>query len=166
LFSFVAGQGIGNYISGGWNNAMALATNFTVTTSCAMPRAGCTGGMAASNVLFDTNFGYCTKWRLPALVAAEPALDDSSRRRPPRHQLAAREGRAWIRARPQMRADAETTAPVRARRVRSHRPGRLSRLPRRSRSPGEERQRPVANHHATAHAEPAAPPAAEYLAVT
>jgi hypothetical protein len=58
LFSFVAGEGIGNRISGGWSNAVALATNFTVPTSCATARVGCTGGMAASNVLFNTVFGY------------------------------------------------------------------------------------------------------------
>jgi hypothetical protein len=58
LFSFVAGEAIGNYSSGGWNLAVPLATNFTVATSCATPQPGCTGGMAASNVLFKTVFGY------------------------------------------------------------------------------------------------------------
>jgi hypothetical protein len=58
LFSFIAGEGIGNRISGGWSNAVALATNFTVPTSCATPTVGCTGGNAASNVLFNQVFGY------------------------------------------------------------------------------------------------------------
>src|SRR6516165_4706072 len=58
LFSFVAGEGIGNYISGGWSSAVALATNFTVPTSCATQTVGCTGGNAASNVLFKQVFGY------------------------------------------------------------------------------------------------------------
>jgi hypothetical protein len=58
LFSFVAGEALGNYSSGGWSSAVPLATNFTVATACATPRPGCTGGMAASNVLFDTVFGY------------------------------------------------------------------------------------------------------------
>ena len=40
LFSFVAGQAIGNYISGGWSNAIPLATNFTLQTQCATPRPG------------------------------------------------------------------------------------------------------------------------------
>jgi hypothetical protein len=60
-FSFVAGQGIGVYSSGGWNLAVPMATNFTVQTQCANPKPGCTGGMAASNVLFDPVFGYSTQ---------------------------------------------------------------------------------------------------------
>jgi hypothetical protein len=58
LFSFVAGEAIGGYSSGGWSLAVPLATNFTVTTACANPQPGCIGGNAASNVLFDTVFGY------------------------------------------------------------------------------------------------------------
>jgi hypothetical protein len=58
LFSFVAGEAIGNYISGGWNLAVPLSTNFTVATSCATPVVGCQNGNAASNVLFNTVFGY------------------------------------------------------------------------------------------------------------
>jgi hypothetical protein len=58
LFSVVAGEGIGNYISGGWSSAVALATNFTVPTNCATQTVGCTGGLAASNVLFKQVFGY------------------------------------------------------------------------------------------------------------
>jgi hypothetical protein len=58
LFSFIAGEGIGAYTSGGWSNSAALSTNFTVATACATPTTGCQGGMAASNVLFRTNFSY------------------------------------------------------------------------------------------------------------
>ena len=58
LFSFVAGEAIGNYQSGGWNLAVPLATNFTLPTNCATPEPGCTGGRAASNVLFKTVFAY------------------------------------------------------------------------------------------------------------
>jgi hypothetical protein len=84
LFSFVAGEGIGNYSSGGWSLAVPLATNFTVPTSCATPRVGCTGGMAASNVLFNTVFGYSANggyqhWWLPNLrstIAAGVAHQD------------------------------------------------------------------------------------------
>jgi hypothetical protein len=86
LFSFVVGDGIGNYSSGGWNNAVSLATNFTVPTACAMPRPGCAGGMAASNVLFKPVFGYSANggyqhWWLPNLrstIAAGMAHQDMS----------------------------------------------------------------------------------------
>jgi len=84
LFSFVAGEGIGNYISGGWSQATQLATNFTVPTSCATPQPGCTGGMAASNVLANQVFGYSTNggyqhWWTPNLrstIAAGIAHQD------------------------------------------------------------------------------------------
>jgi hypothetical protein len=84
LFSFVAGEAIGNYSSGTWNNAVPLATNFTVPTACATPRGTCTGGMAASNVLFKTVFGYSASggyqhWWLPNLrsnIAAGVAHQD------------------------------------------------------------------------------------------
>jgi hypothetical protein len=84
LFSFVAGQGIGVYSSGGWSNTTAMATNFTVATACATPQPGCTGGMAASNVLFNPVFGYSTNggyqhWWLPNLrstIAAGMAHQD------------------------------------------------------------------------------------------
>jgi hypothetical protein len=71
-FSVVAGEGIGNYSSGGWNNAVPLATNFTVATACVSPQPGCTGGMAASNVIFKPVFGYSAQggyqhWWLPNL---------------------------------------------------------------------------------------------------
>jgi hypothetical protein len=88
LFSFVAGEGIGNYISGGWSNAVALATNFTVPTSCATPRPGCLGGNAASNVLANPVFGYSTNggyqhWWTPNLrstIAAGMAHQDVNSR--------------------------------------------------------------------------------------
>jgi len=84
LFSFVAGEGIGVYSSGGWSLAVPMATNFTVATACATPRPGCTGGMAASNVLFHPVFGYSTNggyqhWWLPNLrstIAAGMAHQD------------------------------------------------------------------------------------------
>jgi hypothetical protein len=84
LFSFVAGEAIGNYSSGGWSLAVPLATNFTMPTACATPRPGCIGGMAASNVLFDTVFGYSANggyqhWWLPNLrstIAAGVAHQD------------------------------------------------------------------------------------------
>jgi hypothetical protein len=72
LFSFVAGEAIGNYESGGWSNAVPLATNFTVQTACRTPVPGCLNGNAASNVLFNTVFGYSANggyqhWWLPNL---------------------------------------------------------------------------------------------------
>jgi hypothetical protein len=84
LFSAVVGEAIGNYSSGGWSLAVPLATNFTVPTACATPRPGCTGGFAASNVLFKTNFGYSANggyqhWWLPNLrstIAAGIAHQD------------------------------------------------------------------------------------------
>jgi len=86
LFSAIAGEGIGNYQSGGWSNAVALATNFTVPTSCATPTTGCTGGMAASNVIFKPVFGYAANggyqhWWLPNLrstIAAGMATQEMS----------------------------------------------------------------------------------------
>jgi hypothetical protein len=58
LFSFVAGEGIGSYLAGGWANSTAMSSNFTVATACATPQPGCQGGMAASNVLFKPVFQY------------------------------------------------------------------------------------------------------------
>jgi len=58
LFSFVAGDGIGNFASGGEATLIPMATNFTVTTACATPVGTCQGGMAASNVIFKPVFGY------------------------------------------------------------------------------------------------------------
>jgi Porin subfamily len=86
LFSFVAGEAIGNDISGGWSLAVPLATNYTVTTSCATQIAGCTGGNAASNVIFKTVFGYSANggyqhWWAPNLrstIAAGIAHQDMS----------------------------------------------------------------------------------------
>jgi hypothetical protein len=86
LFSFVAGQAIGVYSSGGWSLAVPMATNFTVATSCATPQPGCQGGNAASNVLFNPVFGYSANggyqhWWLPNLrstIAAGVAHQDMS----------------------------------------------------------------------------------------
>jgi Porin subfamily len=86
LFSFIAGEGIGNYGSGGWSLGVPLSTNFTVTTACATPQVGCQGGNAASNVLFKTNFIYSTNggyqhWWTPNLrstIAAGVAHQDIS----------------------------------------------------------------------------------------
>jgi len=86
LFSIVVGEGIGYYTSGGWANAAAMSTNFTVATACATPQPGCTGGMAASNVLFKQNFAYSTNggyqhWWSPTLrstIAAGIAQQDLS----------------------------------------------------------------------------------------
>jgi hypothetical protein len=86
LMSFVAGEAIGNDSSGGWSLAVPLATNFTVPTSCATPRPGCTGGMAASNVIFKPVFNYSANggyqhWWLPNLrstIAAGVAHQDMS----------------------------------------------------------------------------------------
>src|SRR5215471_19318181 len=84
LFSFVAGEGIGVYSSGGWSLAVPMATNFTVATACRTPTPTCQGGMAASNVLFKPVFGYSTNggyqhWWLPNLrstIAAGMAHQD------------------------------------------------------------------------------------------
>jgi hypothetical protein len=72
LFGFVYGNAIGPYASGGLNTFFPVATNFTVTTACATPRPGCTGGMAASNVLFSPVSAFSTAggyqhWWLPNL---------------------------------------------------------------------------------------------------
>src|SRR5215469_15801962 len=88
LFSFVAGEAIGNYQSGGWSNAVPLSTNFTVQTACRTPQPGCVNGFAASNVLFNTNFGYSANggyqhWWLPNLrstIAAGMAHQDVNSR--------------------------------------------------------------------------------------
>jgi hypothetical protein len=86
LFSFVAGDAIGNYASGGEATFFPMATNFTVATACATPQAGCTGGMAASNVIFKPVFGYSANggyqhWWTPNLrstFAAGSAWQDVS----------------------------------------------------------------------------------------
>jgi hypothetical protein len=84
LFSFIAGNGIGNYASGGYNGLFNEATNFSVATSCATARAGCTGLAAASNILaeqifaFSANGGYQHWWapNLRSTVAAGIAHQD------------------------------------------------------------------------------------------
>jgi hypothetical protein len=58
LFSFVVGNAIGNYASGGQATLISLATNFGVSTSCATQRLGCTGLAAASNILVHPVFAY------------------------------------------------------------------------------------------------------------
>ncbi len=88
LFSFIAGEGIGVYSSGGWSGTAAMSTNFTVATACATPQPGCVGGMAASNVLFSQNFAYSTNggyqhWWAPNLrstIAAGMAHQDLNSR--------------------------------------------------------------------------------------
>ena len=73
LFSFVVGNAIGNYASGGESTLFPLASNFTTTTACATPIAGkCTGQFAASNILVDPIFAFSTQggyqhWWLPNL---------------------------------------------------------------------------------------------------
>ena len=72
LFSFVAGNAIGDYASGGDKTLFPLASNFVVTSACATPTPTCTGLGAASNVLFkpvmafSTNGGY-QHWWTPTL---------------------------------------------------------------------------------------------------
>jgi hypothetical protein len=84
LFSFVAGEGIGNYASGGEKTLVNLASNFQVATSCATPTPTCTGLAAASNILVRPIFGYSANggyqhWWMPNLrstVAAGIAHQD------------------------------------------------------------------------------------------
>jgi hypothetical protein len=86
LFSFVAGDAIGNYASGGEKTWIPMATNFTVATNCATPQLGCAGGLAASNVIFKPVFGYSVNggyqhWWTPNLrstIAAGSAWQDIS----------------------------------------------------------------------------------------
>jgi Porin subfamily len=84
LFSFVVGEGIGNYASGGEKTWIPMATNFTVATACATPQLGCSGQQAASNILFKPVFGYSVNggyqhWWTPNLrstIAAGMAHQD------------------------------------------------------------------------------------------
>jgi Porin subfamily len=86
LGSFVIGNGIGNYASGGEKTLINLATNFGVATSCATPTPTCTGLAAASNILFKPIFTYSTNggyqhWWTPSLrstLAAGIAEQDMS----------------------------------------------------------------------------------------
>ena len=84
LFSFIAGEGIGNYSSGGLSTAFNEATNFSIATACRTPTAGCTGLAAASNVIAEQIFGYSANggyqhWWTPNLrttIAAGVAHQD------------------------------------------------------------------------------------------
>jgi hypothetical protein len=84
LFSFVAGEGIGNQASGGLATDFNLATNFSITTACRTATVGCTGLAAASNVLVEQIFGYSANggyqhWWTPNLrstIAAGVAAQD------------------------------------------------------------------------------------------
>jgi hypothetical protein len=72
LFSVVAGEGIGNYASGGDKTLIDLSSNFSVQTQCPTPTPTCTGLAAASNVIVRQNFGYSANggyqhWWLPNL---------------------------------------------------------------------------------------------------
>jgi Porin subfamily len=86
LFQGVVGNGVGVYAGGGWNALYPVATNFTVTTECATPKPGCTGGRAASNVLFSPvmaftiDGGYQHWWRpdLRSTVSAGYGRQDVS----------------------------------------------------------------------------------------
>ncbi len=72
LFSFIVGNAIGSYASGGETALYPLATNFTVKTACATPQPGCGAGLASSNVLvqpvpaFSANGGI-QHWWTPTL---------------------------------------------------------------------------------------------------
>ncbi|MGA8760332.1 MAG: DcaP family trimeric outer membrane transporter [Stellaceae bacterium] len=79
LFSFIVGNAIGNYASGGLATMVPLASNFTQTTACSNPIPGrCTGQFAASNIIvnpvfaFSTNGGYQHWWtpNLRSTIAA------------------------------------------------------------------------------------------------
>ena len=86
LYSFVAGNAIGDYASGGDKTLFPLASNFTVATSCASPTPTCTGQGAASNILvspvmaWSTNGGYQHWWTptLRSTIAAGITQQDVS----------------------------------------------------------------------------------------
>jgi hypothetical protein len=88
LFSFVAGEGIGNYSSGGLSTAFNEATNFSIATACATPTPTCTGLAAASNILVSQIFAYSANggyqhWWTPNLrttIAAGVAHQDVNSR--------------------------------------------------------------------------------------
>jgi hypothetical protein len=68
LGSFVYGNGIGNYSSGGLATAFPLASNFSIPTACATATPTCTGVAAASNIViqqinaWSANGGYQHWW--------------------------------------------------------------------------------------------------------
>src|SRR5271167_21329 len=86
LFSFVAGEGIGNQSSGGLATAFNLASNFSIATACRTPTPSCTGLASASNILVAQIFGYSANggyqhWWTPNLrstIAAGVAAQDVS----------------------------------------------------------------------------------------
>jgi hypothetical protein len=72
LGSFVVGNGIGPYSSGGLATAFQLASNFSIPTACATATPTCTGVAAASNILIKQNLAYSVNggyqhWWLPNL---------------------------------------------------------------------------------------------------
>jgi Porin subfamily len=86
LFSGIIGQALGNYTTGGDSAFFPLASNFTVTTACAVPNSKCTGQFAGSNILvkpifgFSANGGYQHWWtpNLRSTIAAGVAQQDVS----------------------------------------------------------------------------------------
>jgi hypothetical protein len=84
LYSFVVGEGIGNYASGGLATMFNLATNFSINTACASPTPTCQGLAAASNIIVKPIFAYSANggyqhWWLPNLrstIAAGIAEQD------------------------------------------------------------------------------------------
>ena len=84
LFSFIAGEGIGNYASGGLSTDFNLASNFSIFTACASPTPTCQGLAAGSNIIVKPIFGWSTNggyqhWWLPNLrstIAAGIAAQD------------------------------------------------------------------------------------------
>jgi hypothetical protein len=84
LGSFIVGNGIGNYSSGGLATAFPLASNFSIATACRTPTATCTGVASASNIIvkqvfaWSANGGYQHWWapNLRSTIAAGIAEQD------------------------------------------------------------------------------------------
>ncbi len=89
LFSFVAGEAIGNYASGGLAILYPLASNYTVTTGCASPTNDLHRSVRGVEHSVQADLRVQHEWRLPALVDAEPADDDRRRLRQSAGLLAA-----------------------------------------------------------------------------